>query len=88
MSDTETMTARAPNGEAIVSSLEMVPARSFLNPNSFTEEDGELNFDYMGTSEYEWENSHHATEDGERLFVAADGSTWKKSEIVLNKHVT
>jgi len=72
------MNGYAPNGEPIVALLEKVEAHAKIDPDSFTR-DGE--FSHTGETEAVLENRRTVMEDGEPVFLDAQGNTWKKSEI-------
>ena len=79
------MRAYSPTGSLIVQTLEVVPATSGITPNSFRMIHGELDFDWDGNTEIEWNDQKTVMRENQRVFVDEEGLEWLESQLVLRK---
>ena len=74
------MSAISPEGNPIIGTLEFVEgvARADITIG----DNGELNVEYSGETEVDWDSQRTTTEDGERLFVCSRRKLWRESQVV------
>lgn len=77
-------TAYAPNGEEILGTYEMCPARSEI---AYFQKPGATGCEYehAGGSEMFWDGMTTQERDGETLFLCAAGSEWTVDQLVFEE---
>jgi len=80
------MYAYAPNGSVILGTLERLSGRAEICQDSFTlTGKGTVDFEWEGGTEIFYDDQETVKLEGERLFLADDGTEWKESEIILEE---
>jgi len=77
---TNTVKLMAPDGTDVVGTLEVVPGTAQVSGVRLV--DGRLDIDHGGETELDWEDQDTVEVDGELIFVDADGSYWKASQLI------
>ena len=79
------MKAYAPNGSPIQGTLEQFQGRAEIVDDSYTLDPVTgLEFEYGGYTEVFWDDQESVLDaNGERLFLASDGTAWPESKLVL-----
>jgi hypothetical protein len=77
------MTLKSPKGTVIVGTLEIVPGWAGIHGSVKRGGNGRFEFDHDGETRLDWDGQRTVERDGERIFVDADGSEFKESELVL-----
>jgi hypothetical protein len=80
------MYAVAPNGLAIIGTLERLTARADVVQDGFTRRpDGKLEFDHAGYTEIFWESQETVELEGKTVFLDAHGNEWTHDQLTLSE---
>lgn len=82
------MKAFAPNGSQIIGTLEQLSGRAEIAADSFSKDpgiDGGVQFEWQGGTEIFYDDQETVVEDGERIFLAEDGTEWPENQITLRE---
>ena len=74
------MKAVSPEGNPIIGTLEFV--EGVARADVTVGDNGELNVEYSGGTEVDWNSQRTKTEAGERLFVCSRRKLWRESQVV------
>ena len=74
------MNAVSPEGNPIIGTLEFVEGVALADIT--VSDNGELNLEYSGETEVDWDSQRTKTEEGERLFVCSRRKVWRESQVV------
>lgn len=77
-----TYTPYAPNGKCITGTLEMIPGIAQVL-NVEVSLDGVLEPVWEGETDVDWDGQETQYEGFERIYIDADGTRWRESELVL-----
>jgi hypothetical protein len=74
------MKAVSPEGNPIIGTMEFVEGVALADIT--ISDNGELNMEYSGETEVDWNSQRTKTEEGERLFVCSGRKLWRESHVV------
>jgi hypothetical protein len=74
------MKAVSPEGNPIIGTMEIV--EGVARADVMVGDHGELNVEYSGETEVDWDSQRTKTEEGERLFVCSRRKLWRESQVV------
>lgn len=78
----ERFKATAPNGKAIIGTVETLQAVAHLVAVT-RGEGGELEVEYDGSTDIEWDTQATLRRDGERIFLDEEHNEWKESDLTF-----
>ena len=70
----------SPEGNPIIGTIEFV--EGVARADVTIGDNGELNVEYSGETEVDWNSQRTKTEEGERLFVCSRRKLWRESEVM------
>lgn len=76
------MRALSPEGNEILGTYEMCPARAEIS-NFSRNPDGSIAYEYAGDSEMFWDGQETVMKDGKVVFLCSDGKEWTEDQIKL-----
>jgi hypothetical protein len=76
----EEMNAVSPEGNLIIGTMEVVEGVALAEIT--IGDHGELNVEYSGETEVDWNSQTSKIEEGERLFVCSQRKLWRESQVM------
>lgn len=78
------MQAYSPKGALITGTKEIIPGEACVMPDSFRKAaDGSITYEYLGSTEVDWDGQTTVEKDGKTVFIDADGEEWTADQITL-----